>query len=76
MSDARLPLERRDLVWAVVIALGIFALIDRLPAYERHGGPLLVVLGPGLGIHVGDLLVLGAVVTAIITWRVRRLRDT
>lgn len=57
---------RRRLLLTGAVALGIFAIVDRLPGYQRHGGPVLVTFGRDLGVHAGDLVVLGAI--AVVVW--------
>ena len=50
---------------------------DRLPGYHRIDGPRLVAIGPGRGLHLGDVVLVAAglaVAVGAIRWGRARAR--
>ncbi len=72
-------LRARQVTVAVVVLVligvaGVVLAGDRLPGYHRVDGPLLVEIGPGRGLHLGDLVVVVVAGTLLLTRIVRRGR--
>ncbi len=57
------------------VAIGVFVVVNEIGLYKRHGGPILLTLGPdgaNHAIHAGDLVVLGVSFAGAL-WATRRL---
>ncbi len=60
--------------WLAALAAAGLALliVNEIPLYQRNGGPILVRLGTGRAVHVGDVLIVVVVTAAVLVGLRRR----